>query len=92
MQRLLPYRDREDVANLLRFAQGFYTVGNFEGGPVLNIVRFGEIQGWRDTAAPFVFHYFLDDPVRNPLVLQRGRWKGWNGAAWNVFLRRIAGN
>ena len=91
-QQLMPYRDREDVADLLRFAQGCYTVGNFEGRPVLNIVRFGEIQGWRDTAAQFVFHYFLDEPIDNQLVLQRGRFMGWNGEAWRIFLQRIEGD
>jgi inner membrane protein len=55
-------------------------------------MRFGEIQGWRDPAAPFVFHYFLDVAADNQIILQRGRLVGWDSAAWKAFVRRIEGN
>ena len=89
---LATFRDREDVGNLLRFAQGYYTVGKYEDRLVFNVMRFGEIQGWRDKRAPFVFHYFLADPADNQFVVQRGRWKEWDGAAWRAFVRRIEGD
>jgi inner membrane protein len=82
---------REDVGYLVRFARGYYTVGAFGDRLVFNVMRFGEIQGWRDSRAPFVFHYFLEDPADNRFVVQRGRWKDWDWAAWGVFVRRIEG-
>jgi hypothetical protein len=39
-----------------------------------------------------VFHYFLEDPGDNRFVVQRGRWKDWDGAAWRAFVRRIEGD
>jgi len=90
-EELAAFRGRQDVEYLLRFAQGYYTVGRYGDRLVFNVMRFGEIQGWRDRRAPFVFHYFLEDPADNQLVLQRGRWKDWDGAAWRIFVRRIEG-
>jgi len=91
-EELAAFRGREDVGYLLRFAQGYYTVGRYEDRLVCNVMKFGEIQGWRDRRAPFVFHYFLEDPADNRFVVQRGRWKDWDGAAWRAFVRRIEGD
>jgi inner membrane protein len=91
-EELAAFRGREDVGYLLRFAQGYYTVGRYEDRLVFNGMKFGEIQGWRDRRAPFVFHYFLEDPADNRFVVQRGRWKDWDGAAWRAFVRRIEGD
>lgn len=85
------FHGRNDIGYLLRFAQGYYTVGRRGDRPVFNVIRFGQMQGWRDPAAPFVFHYFLDAPSGNKYVVQRGRWKNWNMTALSAYLRRIAG-
>ena len=82
---------RPDIAYLLRFARGYYTVGRIGDSAVFNIIRFGEIQGWRNPRAPFVCHYFLGDPAENQFVIQRGRWQEWDWAAWRAFGRRIEG-
>ncbi len=89
---LAPYAGRGDVGFVLRFAQGYYCVDRMRGQPVLNVMRFGEIQGWRDPEAPFVFHYYLDKSADNQIILQRGRLVGWDGAAWRAFIRRIEGD
>jgi inner membrane protein len=89
---LLAFRGREDVGNLLRFARDYYTVGSYEGRLVFNVMRFGEIQGWKDRKAPFVFHYFLEDPADNRFVIQRGRWQDWDVAAVRAFISRIDGD
>jgi inner membrane protein len=89
---LAAYRKRNDLRYLLRFAQGDYSVGSFEGRTVFSVIRFGEVQGWRDSSAPFVFHYFLADPADNRFVIQRGRWRGWDEGAWKAFIRRIEGD
>jgi inner membrane protein len=91
-EALAAFRGREDVGNLLRFAQGYYTVGRYGDRLVFNVMRFGEMQGWRYRRAPFVFHYFLEDPADNRFIVQRGRWKDWDGAAWRAFVRRMEGD
>jgi inner membrane protein len=87
-----PLRDHRDVGYLLRFAQGYYTVERWGDTLVFNVPRFGEIRGWDDPGARFVFHYFLNDPGHNGLVVQRGRLAGWDRKAWRDFIRRIAGD
>jgi inner membrane protein len=91
-EELAAFRGREDVGYLLRFARGYYTVGRYGDRLVFNVMRFEEVQGWRDRRASFVFHYFLEDPGDNRFVVQRGRWKDWDGAAWRAFVRRIEGD
>ena len=88
---LSPLQNREDISQLLQFSQGFYTIGQSEHGLVFNVLRFGQMQGWKDSSAPFVFHYYLQDPEANHLVLQRGRFGGWNREAFKFFIRRIRG-
>ena len=88
---LVPLRDQRDVGYLLRFAQGYYTVERWGDTLVFNVPRFGEMRGWDDPGARFVFHYYLNDPGHNGMVVQRGRLAGWDRKAWEDFLRRIAG-
>ena len=83
--------DRKDLELLLRFAQGYYTVDHSDRGLVFNVLRFGQIQGWEYPDAPFVFHYYLQDPDANGLIVQRGRFAGWNRQAFGFYLKRIFG-
>jgi inner membrane protein len=59
---------------------------------VFNVLRFGEMRGWEGTHTHFVFHYFLQYPGDNDLVVQRGRFAGWNRESLLAFIRRIRGN
>ena len=89
---LLQMRGGGDVGYLLHFARGYYTVERWGDTLVFNVPRFGEIRGWDDPGARFVFHYYLNDPGHNGLVVQRGRFAGWDSRAWRDFIRRIGGN
>jgi inner membrane protein len=89
---LRPFRMQEDVRYLLQFSQGYYTVEHWGDTLVFNDLRFGEIRGWADPKARFVFHYFLQWPGHNAVVVQRGRMSGWNRRTVRVFWRRIWGN
>jgi inner membrane protein len=89
---LRAFGGRPDIGYLLRFARGYFTVGRMGDSTVFNVIRFGEMQGWRNPRAPFVCHYFLDDQLENRFVIQRGRWQDWDWAAWKAFGRRIAGD
>jgi inner membrane protein len=59
---------------------------------VFNDLRFGEMRGWEDPKARFVFHYFLTNPGGNELVVQRGRFAGWGRHTLGAMVRRIKGN
>lgn len=84
-------RDREDVIDLLRFSQGYYSVSYMDGKLVFNDLRFGQITGWENAAAPFAFYYYLEQPGNNSLLIQRGRFKNWNMRTVKSLWRRIEG-
>jgi inner membrane protein len=88
---LQPVADHEDLQRLVRFSQGYYTVEKWQDTLVFNDLRFGQITGWQDPQATFVFHYYLSHPNDNKLVVQRGRFARWNKAAMLALLKRIKG-
>lgn len=73
--------DHEDLQRLIRFSQGFYTVEKRGDSIVFNDLRFGQVIGWVKPREQFVFHYYLQHPEENSLVVQRGRFAGWD---WDV--------
>jgi len=89
---LQPVQGEEDTHRLIRFSQGFYTVEKWDSTLVFNDLRFGQMIGWNNPDAKFVFHYFLQNPDKNTLVIQRGRFSNWNKEAMLSLLRRMRGN
>jgi inner membrane protein len=89
---LNPIRERKDVKNLLRFSQGFYTVERWSDTLIFNDLRFGQMNGWEDSRGRFAFHYFLNLPKENKLVVQRGRFANWDWRTVRVMWKRIKGN
>jgi inner membrane protein len=90
---LTPFRTQEDVRELLRFSQNYYTIERWNDTLlVFNDLRFGQMKGWEDGRAHFVFHYFLEHPGDNAVIVQRGRFSGWNGRTFIDFVKRIRGN
>lgn len=83
--------DHEELQRLKRFSQGFYTVTQRNDTLVFNDLRFGQIAGWLYPQAPFVFHYFLQHPQNNTLVIQRGRFANWNMETSRSLFKRIRG-
>jgi len=84
--------NHEELQKLIRFSQQFYTVEKWSDTLVFNDLRFGQIMGWQDPKGKFVFHYFLKDSADNNLVVQRGRFEGWNKGAFKSLVNRIQGN
>ena len=84
--------DHEDLQKLIRFSQQFYTVEKWNDTLVFNDLRFGQILGWQKPRERFVFHYFLQHPDENKLVVQRGRFTGWDWNAAKFLFNRIKGN
>ena len=88
---LKPYGTRADVKQLLQFSAGYYTLGMKQDTLLFNDLRFGEIAGWPEPGADFVFHYYLQYPDDNKLLVQRGRFAKWDSRVLGAFLRRIGG-
>lgn len=84
-------KEHTDVQLLMRFAKGYYSVEKRNDTLVFNDLRFGQQIGWRDPTAPFVFYYYLQHPEANTMLVQRGRFAGWDRSAFSSFIRRIKG-
>ena len=81
----------DDINRLLLFSQGYYAAQLWHDTLVFNDLRFGEQLGWATIEPKFVFHYFLQYPDDNKMVVQRGRFAGWDKVAIITFLKRIKG-
>lgn len=88
---LEPVKDMEDLHRLVRFSQGYYTIDRYDSTLVFNDLRFGQMIGWVNPEAHFVFHYYLQKPDENSLVIQRGRFTDWDRKAVGALLRRMRG-
>jgi inner membrane protein len=84
--------DQESLQHLLRFSQGYYTVEHQNEKLVFNDLRFGQMAGWHNPKAKFVFYYYLHHPEDNMMVIQRGRFANWNKETTRSLLKRIKGN
>lgn len=80
-----------ELSLLKRLSQGHYTVEERGDTLIFNDLRFGQMLGWQYPRAGFVFHYYLRPDIDNTLVLQRGRFQGWDMDATRFFVRRIGG-
>lgn len=87
-----PVHNMEDVQQLIRFSQQFYTVEKWSDTLVFNDLRFGQVIGWTNPKAKFAFHYFLKYPAANKLVVQRGRFEGWSWQTAKAMWKKIGGN
>ncbi len=90
-QLLNEVRDHKEVNDLKKFSQGYYTVEKRGDTLVFNDLRFGQEIGWYDPRQPFAFHYYLNHPEDNELVVQRGRFAQWNDITIKSFINRIRG-
>jgi inner membrane protein len=89
---LKPVSASEDLQKLIRFSQQFYTAEKRNDTLRFNDLRFGQVIGWEDPHEEFAFHYYLQYPRENKLVVQRGRFAKWDWAITKSLWRRIKGN
>ena len=82
----------EDLQKLIRFSQQFYTAEMYNDTLVFNDLRFGQVIGWTNPKEKFVFHYYLQHPGDNKLVVQRGRFAKWDWDVVKALAKRIRGN
>jgi inner membrane protein len=88
---LASLKNEDEVKSLLQFSNGFYTVERLGDGLLFNDLRFGRIAGWERWETEFTFHYYLQQPTKNRLVVQRGRFAEWNWATVKSLVKRIRG-
>ena len=86
-----PIHDHKEVMELKQFSQGFYTLEQQGDTLVFNDLRFGQTDGWRNPQSRFAFHYYLSHPNDNALVVQRGRFAGFDLESAAIMWRRIQG-
>lgn len=84
--------NHNDVKNLIRFSQEYYTVEKRQDTLVFNDLRFGQVVGWQNPKEEFAFHYYLHPDIDNTLVVQRGRFAKWNKESVMALINRIKGN
>lgn len=80
-----------ELRRLIRFSDGYYALIRRGDSLLFNDLRFGQLAGWHQPAAPFVFYYYLRPPGHNRLLVQRGRFAGWNRATLRSLWRRMRG-
>jgi len=88
---LANFKNEREVVLLKRLSQGHYTVELNGDTLIFNDLRFGQMIGWQNPNAGFVFHYYLYPPLDNTLVLQRGRFANWDLDATKAFVIRMRG-
>ena len=88
---LNPVKDLDELKDLFIFSQGYYTIEKEGNSLVFNDLRFGQMIGWYRPKAGFVFHYYLQRPYGNNMVVQRGRFANWDKAVFMSMLHRIKG-
>lgn len=81
--------DVADVHRLRQFSRGDYVVEKQGDTLAIDVIRFGQVLGWDNPRAPFVFRYELGEGIDNRLVVQRGRFAGWDQAALRRYILRI---
>ncbi len=89
---LQPVSHSADLQRLIRFSQQYYTVEKWHDTLVFNDLRFGQEIGWYDPKHKFVFHYYMNFPEKNDLVIQRGRFEGWNREVLTTLWEKIKGD
>jgi len=84
--------DPEELHSLLEFSKGYHTIEQRGDTVVFNDLRFGQSAGWANRQARFAFHYYLQHPEANDLIVQRGRFENWNSETTRIFIERMKGN
>ena len=58
----------------------------------LPLAMWWQVIGWTNPKEKFVFHYYLQHPGDNKLVVQRGRFAKWDWGVVKALAKRIRGN
>lgn len=84
-------KEDDDVKKLIRFSQGYYQIEKTNQSLVFNDLRFGQIGGWFNGDAPFIFQFSLSRNADNDIMIQRGRMRALEKKTIGELIERIKG-
>lgn len=85
-------RNDPGVKKLIRFSQDYYCITQSDSGGInFHDMRFGQIGGWANPQAPFVFSYHITEGTGNNANINQGRFEAATGEAFQSLLDRIKG-
>ncbi len=83
--------DTTAIGQLKRFSQGYYVASKYNDTLVFNDLRFGEMTAGLQPDPRFSFYYYLQPRLSNDVIIQRGRFCGWDRHVVAAFVQRIMG-
>ncbi len=83
--------DTIELARLKRFSQGYYVANRYNDTLVFNDLRFGEMTAGLLPDPRFSFYYYLQPKASNDVIIQRGRFCGWDKHVISLFVNRLMG-
>ncbi|MGB3075621.1 MAG: metal-dependent hydrolase, partial [Chitinophagales bacterium] len=85
-------RSDKGVQKLIRFSQDYYCITKHDSSGInFHDMRFGQIGGWDNPNADFVFSYYITKEPGNYVNINQGRFEASTGEAFNSLIRRIRG-
>lgn len=79
-----------EIDRLKRFSQGYWAMNMWHDTLVFNDLRFGE-QTAGLASTRFSFYYYFHPGANNDVIIQRGRFAGWDAGIVDRFWQRIRG-
>lgn len=84
------YKNAEEVKMLMRFSKDYYRFRYSDSSLVFSDLRFGQIGGWYERDAPFVFNFDIIHK-NDATQIQQGRIKAVSSKPLTELLKRIKG-
>lgn len=87
-----PWKNHPDILRLQSITKGYYTVRKNDEGYIMNDLRFGQLDSWRDTGSPFVFAYKIVPGKNGELTItERPRDSTFKKDMFSDYWKRILG-
>lgn len=80
------------IQKLIRFSQQYYCVTKSDSGGIdFHDLRFGQVGGWHNPEAAFVFSYHITKDKDHSANINRGRFDAVTGDEFKLLIQRIKG-
>jgi inner membrane protein len=87
-----PYKKSEDVNALIQFAKDYYCVSKKDSFVQFSDIRFGQVGGWRDKQAEFVFKFNIKKTASDSIVVRQAEFKELTKEDFRILIERVKGN
>ncbi|HZX74383.1 MAG TPA: metal-dependent hydrolase, partial [Cyclobacteriaceae bacterium] len=85
-------RNDPGIQKLIRFSQQYYCITKSDsGGLDFHDLRFGQVGGWHNPKATFVFSYHITKGINNTAYINQGRFEAVTGDEFRELIQRIKG-